>query len=65
MRPRIPPAESVGRARRLGLVPPSPKQVRLAREYVTDGTGFAARHRLTASAGDPGPATRPKAALAQ
>ncbi|HXG04969.1 MAG TPA: cell division protein FtsL [Candidatus Binatia bacterium] len=59
------PARIEGRARQLGLVPPSPKQVRLAREYVTDGTGFAARHRLTASAGDPGPATRPKAALAQ
>lgn len=59
------PARIESRARQLGLAPPAPAQVRLAREYVTGGTGFAARHRLTASAGAPDTSTRPKAALAQ
>ena len=33
------------RARRLGMAPPTPEQVRLAREYVTAGSGFAAANR--------------------
>ena len=33
------------RARRLGMAPPTPEQVRLAREYVTAGAGFAAANR--------------------
>lgn len=33
------------RARRLGMIPPAPEQVRLAREYVTAGSGFAAANR--------------------
>ena len=33
------------RARRLGMIPPAPAQVRLAREYVTAGSGFAAANR--------------------
>lgn len=32
-------------ARRLGMLPPAPAQVRLAREYVTAGSGFAATNR--------------------
>ncbi len=59
------PARVESRARQLGLVPPNPSQVRLAREYVTGTTGFAARYRLTASAAPPGPSARPKAPLAQ
>jgi cell division protein FtsL len=59
------PARIESRARQLGLVPPAPSQVRLAREYVPGGTGLAARHRLTASAIPPGPSLRPKPPLAQ
>ena len=33
------------RARQLGLVAPQRTQVRLAREYVADGTGLAAAHK--------------------
>ena len=33
------------RARRLGMIPPAPEQVRLAREYVAAGSGFAAANR--------------------
>lgn len=59
------PARIEGRARQLGLVTPAPSQVRLAREYVTGTTGFAARLRLTASAVPPGPPSRPNASPAQ
>ncbi|HXG15595.1 MAG TPA: cell division protein FtsL [Calidithermus sp.] len=59
------PARIESRARQLGLVPPGRDQVRLAREYVPGGTGFAARHRLTASVGAAGTATRARAPLAQ
>jgi cell division protein FtsL len=42
------------RARQLGLVAPDRAQVRLAREYATDGTGLAAarRSRVAASPDD-------------
>ena len=36
------PARVESRARQLGLITPSREQVRLAREYVTGGTGFTA-----------------------
>ncbi len=59
------PARIESRARQLGLVPPGRDQIRLAREYVPGGTGFAARHRLTASVGAADTATRARAPLAQ
>jgi hypothetical protein len=36
------PARLERQARELGLMPPAPAQVRLAREYVTRGSGLAA-----------------------
>ena len=39
-------------ARRLGMAPPTPEQVRLAREYVPAGTGLAAAHRSRVAAAD-------------
>jgi cell division protein FtsL len=41
------------RARRLGMAPPTAEQVRLAREYVTAGSGFAAANRGRVLALDP------------
>lgn len=38
------------RARQLGLVAPGREQVRLAREYGSDGTGLAAAHRSRVAA---------------
>ena len=38
------PARVEQRARQLGLVVPARDQIRLAREYVTGGTGLAAAH---------------------
>jgi cell division protein FtsL len=43
-----------GKARtELGMVPPSRDQVRLAREFVTGGTGVSSRAPITASAEEP------------
>jgi cell division protein FtsL len=39
------PARVAARARQLGLVPPEPRQVRLAREFVAGNTGLAAAER--------------------
>jgi hypothetical protein len=44
------PARIEQRARQLGLAPPDRQQVRLAREYVPDGTGLAAAHRSRVAA---------------
>jgi len=48
------------RARRLGMAPPTPEQVRLAREYVTAGSGFAAANRGRVLALDGPNATVPR-----
>lgn len=43
------PARVESRARRLGLIAPGRDQIRLAREYVTGGTGLAGMRSHTAS----------------
>ena len=48
------PARVEQRARQLGLTPPDRQQVRLAREFVTAGTGLAAAHRSRVAAAPDG-----------
>jgi cell division protein FtsL len=43
------PGRLESRARQLGLVVPAPRQVRLAREYVTGGSGLVQRRALIAT----------------
>ena len=43
----------------LGMTPPTPRQVQLAREFVTSGTGLSALAPRTASAERPRAAVRP------
>ena len=48
------PARVEQRARQLGLTAPDRQQVRLAREFVTAGTGLAAAHRSRVAAAPDG-----------
>ncbi len=53
------PARVEQRARQLGLTPPDRQQVRLAREFVTAGTGLAAAHRSRVAAAPEGTTRTP------
>jgi cell division protein FtsL len=53
------PARVEQRARQLGLMPPDRQQVRLAREFVTAGTGLAAAHRSRVAAAPDGTTRTP------